>query len=216
MSSTATKLSTAWLAVEADVMNLVNLTRDLQVHIAELNAHALMAGEPTINWQIFAPDLRGNAEGLFDQLMNVEVEGKEEHRRSTVLYTEDLVEKAVQGITAMIQLSHGASVSCGWWKDPDTGADLGDNPLIFSNKVSLMHSELSEALEADRKDKMDEHLPHRKGVDVEFADTLHRIFDLAGKFGYDLAGAYIEKGYYNLERADHKPGNRQMAGGKRY
>ncbi len=210
-----TKLSTAWLAVEKDLMEATNLLRDLQVHIAELNAQALLANEPTINFQIVAPDLRGAIEGLFDQLMDVEVEVKAEHRRSTVIFTEDLTARAVDGLAAMTQLSHQMSVSSGWWKDEE-GRDQADNPLMVPTKIALMHSELSEALEADRKDLHDDKLPNRRGIEVEFADLLHRVCDLAGKLGLDLGGAYIEKGHYNLERADHKLENRALKGGKKY
>ena len=42
-----------------------------------------------------------------------------------------------------------------------------------------MHSELSEALEADRKGLMDSHLPHRDGREVEFADLIIRVLDTA-------------------------------------
>lgn len=60
-----------------------------------------------------------------------------------------------------------------------------------------MHSELSEAMEGERKGLMDDKLPHRRMAEVELADTLIRIFDYAGGFGYDLQGAYEEKMAYN-------------------
>jgi len=60
-----------------------------------------------------------------------------------------------------------------------------------------MHSELSEAMEGERKDLMDDKLPHRRMAEVELADTLIRIFDYAGAYGYDLQGAYREKMAYN-------------------
>ncbi len=40
-------------------------------------------------------------------------------------------------------------------------------------------------------------LLRRDGYEVELADTLIRIFDYAGGFGYDLQGAYREKMAYN-------------------
>jgi hypothetical protein len=63
---------------------------------------------------------------------------------------------------------------------------------------------------------MDDHLPHRPMVEVELADALIRIFDLAGGYGYDLGGAVAEKLTYNAQRADHKMSNRQATGGKKY
>lgn len=99
------------------------------------------------------------------------------------------------------------------WKDPQTGELIERN---FGELIALAHSELSEALEGHRKNLMDDKLPHRKMVEVELADCLIRIFDLAGAYNFDLEGAYREKRIFNKERADHKPENRLKDGGKRY
>lgn len=104
---------------------------------------------------------------------------------------------------------HRAAAS--WWKSGDT-----DNPLHFSNKLMLTVSELAEAMEGDRKKLMDDHLPHRPMREVELADAVIRIFDLAGGYGMDLAGAIAEKLAYNAQRADHRPDVRAAAGGKTY
>lgn len=88
--------------------------------------------------------------------------------------------------------------------------------LDFPRSVALMHSELSEALEGDRKDLQDEHLPHRKMVEVELADLIIRCFDTAASMGLDLGGAFVEKLQYNRDREDHKAENRAKAGGKKY
>lgn len=106
---------------------------------------------------------------------------------------------------------HEASAKAGWWKEGDT-----ENPLMFSNKLCLIHSEVSEAMEGDRKSLMDDKLPHRPMREVELADVVIRVFDLAGAYGLDLAGAIVEKMEYNAQRADHKPENRAKAGGKAY
>jgi len=83
----------------------------------------------------------------------------------------------------------------GFWED-----DRGTPECI-----ALMHSELSEALEADRKDLMDDKLPHRKGVEVELADCMIRILDYCGRHQLDIAGAIEEKLEYNNTRP-HKHG----------
>lgn len=80
----------------------------------------------------------------------------------------------------------------------------------------LIVSEIAEAMEGERKDLMDDKLPHRKMVEVELADALIRIFDYAGAYGLDLQGAYEEKKAYNKVRADHKPENRLKEGGKKW
>lgn len=86
----------------------------------------------------------------------------------------------------------------------------------FGELIALCHSELSEALEGHRKNLMDDKLPHRNMAEVELADCLIRIFDLADGLGMDLQGAYTEKMAYNAQRADHKHENRVKAGGKAY
>jgi hypothetical protein len=111
---------------------------------------------------------------------------------------------------------HQAAKTAGWWVDPKTGASITDNPYCFSSKLGLVHSEISEAMEGDRKDLMDDKLPHRKMREVELADAVIRIFDMAGAYQMDLAGAIAEKMYYNQSRADHKIENRTQSGGKSY
>lgn len=110
---------------------------------------------------------------------------------------------------------HGAAVASGWWNDTDPNTSK-ENPLHFSNKLCLIHSEISEAMEGDRKKLMDDHIPTRFMREVELADAVIRIFDLAGGYGMDLAGAIVEKLEYNAKRADHKPENRAADGGKSY
>lgn len=118
-------------------------------------------------------------------------------------------------VSDLTKACHTASFEAGWWVDKE-GKDIRTNPYCFSNKLALVHSELSEALEGDRKGKMDDHLPHRKATEVELADALIRIFDLAGAYGLDVAGALVEKMEYNRQRADHKPEARQGDNGKQY
>ena len=68
----------------------------------------------------------------------------------------------------------------------------------------------------DRKGLMDDKLPHRSMLEVELADAVIRIADLAGALDLDLGGAVAEKMAFNAQRADHKPENRLAAGGKAY
>ena len=119
----------------------------------------------------------------------------------------------VDGMDYLVDLCHGAAVSGGWWNDPISGAPIHrNNGELFM----LMVSEISEAMEADRKNLMDDKLPHRKGVEVELADAIIRICDFAGRHDLDLPGAILEKIEYNSRRADHKPENRAKEGGKKY
>lgn len=103
-----------------------------------------------------------------------------------------------------------------WWIDAKTGADIRDNPLTFGNKLLLVHSEISEACEGDRKSRMDDHLPQYEQRAVELADALIRIHDLAGGFDIPLGEIVAAKLAYNAQRADHKLENRAAEGGKAY
>lgn len=111
---------------------------------------------------------------------------------------------------------HGDADAAGWWTDRTNGARINWNPLCFSNKLMLIVSELAEAMEGDRKDIPDTHLPHRPMREVELADAVIRIFDLAGGFGLDLPGALVDKMAYNRVRADHSLQARSAVGGKAY
>lgn len=106
---------------------------------------------------------------------------------------------------------HEASFRAGWWN----GVDITDKNIV-PVKLCLIHSEISEAMEGHRKNLMDEHLPHRSMLEVELADAVIRIADLAGALGLDLGGAIAEKMAYNATRADHKPEARAAANGKVY
>ena len=120
---------------------------------------------------------------------------------------------AYNGIMTMQFLASKTATDAGWYNDPVTGEPIERN---FGEVVALMHSELSEALEADRKGLKDDKLPHRDGREVEFADCIIRILDTAAALGLDIAGALIEKNRYNASRADHKLEHRAAAGGKKY
>jgi NTP pyrophosphatase (non-canonical NTP hydrolase) len=80
----------------------------------------------------------------------------------------------------------------------------------------LIVSEIAEAMEGERKNLMDDKLPHRKAVEVELADALIRIFDYAGAYGLDLQGAVDEKIAYNQVRKDHTYEARLQANGKKF
>lgn len=133
-------------------------------------------------------------------------------------------EDAANAGLILTAMCHGASVKGGWWKDPKTGQDLKAEAragtrfgkALVAEKLALIHSEVSEAMEGARKGLMDDKLPHRKMIEVELADTVIRIGDLAGALGLDLGGAIAEKMAYNAVREDHKLENRAATGGKAY
>ena len=114
-------------------------------------------------------------------------------------------------LNALAQIQHEKNKH--WWHDPATG-----EPLVVNKgeKLMLMVSEIAEAMEGERKDLMDDKLPHRKMAEVELADCVIRILDYCAAFGYDLSGAVYEKMCYNETRADHKPEARLAPGGKKF
>lgn len=72
---------------------------------------------------------------------------------------------------------HKQNKKIGWWE--------GEQCLY--EKLQLVSTEVSESTEGERKDLMDDHLPHRKMAEVELADTLIRVLDL---------GTYLDLEYY--------------------
>lgn len=111
---------------------------------------------------------------------------------------------------------HGASMNAGWWNDLHTGVPILERPHVVGEKLMLVVSEIAEAMEGHRKGLQDDKLPHRPMIEVELADAVIRICDLAGALNLDLGGAIKEKLEYNKHRPDHKPENRKAEGGKAY
>ena len=100
-----------------------------------------------------------------------------------------------------------------WWVNIVTGQPLNRN---VGEMLMLIVTELAEALEGHRKDLMDDHLPHRKMLEVEMADCIIRIFDFCGGLDLDLGGAYVEKMEYNKTRSDHQIEQRKLSNGKKF
>lgn len=119
---------------------------------------------------------------------------------------------------------HQGNVQAGWWTDLKTGTDLAlearlgtrFGKALVAEKLALVHSEVSEALEGHRKSLPDDKLPNRPMIEVELADAMIRILDLAGALKLDIGGAIQEKRAYNQTRLDHKVENRILDNGKAY
>ena len=100
-----------------------------------------------------------------------------------------------------------------WWRDPATHEPIKRN---VGELLMLTVSELAEAMEGHRKNLMDDKLPNRLMLEVELADAVIRIMDMADGLGLDLAGAWRDKLEFNMKREDHTDAARLAPGGKAY
>ena len=87
-------------------------------------------------------------------------------------------------ISELIKECHRIAKEKGWWNTQRNDGEL----------IALMHSELSEALEAMRKHEAESE------VAEELADCCIRIFDYCGAKNIDLEKVLLKKMEYNKTR----------------
>jgi hypothetical protein len=104
----------------------------------------------------------------------------------------DMINNKRMSLVELQNKIHAQNKEMGWW----------DEIRPFSTFVCLFHSELSEAMEGDRKGLMDDHLPQYPMFQVELADFVIRCLDWLGSKNHSTPEACYDFIEINYEEYD--------------
>lgn len=107
----------------------------------------------------------------------------------------------VAALNLLTEACFSNSVDKGFYDDFPPNDNEQAQLAYKSMKIALMHSELSEALEALRKPGgVDKHCPEFPNLDIELADVLIRVFDFCGANDINIGAAVFNKMAANAAR----------------
>jgi hypothetical protein len=153
------------------------------------------------------------------------VEGSGASAEGSEASTTEVTRLPYAALTDMVSEIHSTAVDKGWWEPQYVAVEGGvsaEVPRNFGEVLALIHSEVSEALEAYRegapinqeawehpdgqicigtKPCSEDGLSKPVGVPSELADIFIRVADACGAWRIDLAAAVAHKVAFNKTRA---------------